>query len=120
MSADPFPIKRQLAYEPCYFCQDLGVVRAVSTDGSHETLMRCECSDDFDKSNWKLPKWTREWAPLYEKHRCPVSWFKPQKLEFSSDGVAKSESLTQKIDYWKAKVSIAEAFWVHQKMESEK
>ncbi len=98
----------------CYFCSDLGVIRAFSTDGTHDTLMRCLCSDDADKSNWKLPKLTKDWRPLYRPEPCPVSWFKPAILHTNPDGSIKlEETLNHKLEYWRAKVRIAEEFWMH-------
>lgn len=98
----------------CAFCLDLAVIRAIATDGTHETLMRCECANVVNRCPWKLPQWTRHWAPLYEKHRCPVDWFKPDNLS-----VTKIENLNEKMKYWRAKIRIAEEFWFHQKQEVE-
>lgn len=107
-------------YRPkCAFCCDLGVIRAIATNGSGETLMRCECSDDRDPANWALPRWTPQWSPLFSKEPCFVEWFKPLRIERDSKtGELKLESLHEKARAWRARVTKAEAFWVKQKAEA--
>lgn len=112
--------KRVDEKEFCSFCDDLGLIRAISTDESHETLMRCECSNDKDRSNWKLPKWDRMWAPLYRKEQCLLSWFKPERLiRDPKTGDMLFESFEEKRRLWREKVRRAEKFWIEKRTESE-
>lgn len=105
----------------CDFCHDLRTVRAISTDGSHETLMLCECTTtNPDVSDWKLQTWSRQWAPFYRKEKCPLNWFKPEILFKNPDGSIKlKQSFGQKQEYWTAKVKIAEQFWVQARRDAE-
>lgn len=114
-------VKFKLAYKPhtppepvkekCEFCFDLRTVRAIATDNTHETLMRCPCTkENHDDADWSLPTWTHEWAPLYSKEPCPVEWFKPVIMDGKVD-----MSIQARARYWREKVRIAEEFWLNEK-----
>jgi hypothetical protein len=100
----------------CAFCMDLQVIRAVSTDGTFETLMHCECSTE---SHHGLPIYARHWAPLFQKHKCPAEWFTPEVLARNEDGSMKLENVNRRRDYWRAKLDIAKQYWINAKKESE-
>lgn len=88
----------------CSICQDRRVVVAVAKDGTHETLMLCECTAlKPDLSDWALAVYTHKWAPLYTRTTCPVEWFVP-KPEVG-------ETVGQKALSWREKIRLAETFW---------
>ena len=102
----------------CSFCDDLSVIVAKSTDNTHQTLMLCECVIDGDPKSWDLPKWTREWAPLYSKQRCPSDWFNPKFIELNEQGEMPLRAINNLRDLWRARIKIAQAFWAEQKKAS--
>jgi hypothetical protein len=102
----------------CNACDDLGVIRAIATDQSHESLLRCSCAEGF-LSTWDIPQYSRDWAPLYRREKCPVSWFKPIRHEgpiIKKSGVFVSD-VERKMEYWRAKITIATEFWKQMKTE---
>lgn len=105
----------------CHFCDDLRTVRAVSTDGTHETLMLCDCTESNKSAiDSNLQRWTRQWAPLYRREKCPVEWFKPKVFMKDENGNLKFEKTAeQAMSYWAAKIKIAEQFWINQRAEVE-
>lgn len=103
----------------CNACDDLGVIRAIATDQSHESLLRCSCWEG-SRSSWDMPQYTTSWAPLYRREKCPVSWFKPQRHEgpiIKKGGLFVSD-VERKMEYWRAKISLAEQFWKQMKEET--
>lgn len=93
--------------DECTICWDLRVVRVISKDLKHDTLMLCGCADPLDKSNWKLPQWDPGLGEIYFKERCPLEWFKPQLVNGKAD-----VGIEQKAREWRGRVSTAERFWV--------
>lgn len=104
----------------CRLCEDLRTVRAISTDGTHETLMLCECTaKQPDPADWKFPAWSREWGRFYRAEKCPVEWFKPTVV-LDTKGIMKLENTVEhKRQYWISKVRIAEQFWISARKEAQ-
>lgn len=100
---NPFPI-RSRDPESCKACDELGIIRVKDLTDGIETLMRCDCQDGKNSLR-DLPQWEPKLSSIFEKSKCPVDWFKPEK---SGDVM---ESVLQKVEYWNAKLSIAEQYW---------
>lgn len=102
--------------EMCPQCRDLRALRVTALDGSHETLMLCECTITRpDRNDWNLPAWIPGFGALYRKEPCPISWFRPTVL-INADGEMKlEETLEHKRVYWRAKIQIAEQFWISER-----
>lgn len=98
----------------CAICGDLGTICAVSRHDDFETLVRCSCPAG-EGSGWALPKWARDFNPLFEPRRCPKNWFIPARPpEFSDtpEGMrALKDLIWQQIPYWRTKIRIAEEYW---------
>lgn len=84
----------------CDHCTGLGVVRAIPTDNSVETLMNCDCAAGKIQ-DYAIPRWEWRHGQLFRRGPCPLSWFKPEV----------GETIQHKTEYWKAKIRIAEGYW---------
>lgn len=97
----------------CDFCLDIGVCRVIDRADNHETLMRCECREGVAQT-YKLRQWHYKIGQVFSRGPCPVAWFKPDITE----GTLKLESMNRKIEYWRAKVSLAEMYWAQFEKET--
>lgn len=98
--------------ESCGGCLDLGIVRVVSlTEPPVDTLMLCDCADNKDHSNWDLPKWDRALVAIYRKEKCPINWFKPQRVNPGDAVDLRSEPIMEKIRQWQRLLISAQEHW---------
>lgn len=106
-----------MIHQECSSCFDLGVIRTREYNSHFETLMLCDCLEG-QKQTYALPRWEWKLGKLFARERCPVSWFKPETT-VGDGGQIKMESLQKKIEYWRAKLKIAEGYWAQAKREEE-
>lgn len=101
--------------EMCFQCDDLGVVRVISREEPIESLMLCDCEEGRDQ-RYALPRWEYNLGRLYRREKCPLSWFKPDMVVVAPGREMKlQETIASKVEYWRAKIAIAEEFWEHAK-----
>lgn len=104
----------------CFECDDAGVI-VVYPEPEIESLMRCLCDKGTNHFS-KLPEWSNS-VSKWKKEKCPVEWFRPDEMKRDMNGeINWQTSLNKKIEYWKAKVNLAEQFWIYhsnQKTRSE-
>ena len=101
----------------CNHCGDLGVHLVSSSDDNFETLMLCDCREGKNQ-RYLLPVWEYKYGKIFSRGRCPLKWFKPEMsvpeivVPIGRAGQVKFEdSIQHKIDYWRAKIQLAEGYW---------
>ena len=95
----------------CSECDDTGVV-VVCPEPEIESLMRCLCDKGTNHFS-KLPEWSNS-VSKWKKEKCPTEWFRPDEMKSDANGEIRWQaSLNKKSEYWKAKVNLAEQFWIY-------
>lgn len=105
-------------HQECFHCGDLGVISTKEIHSEFETLMLCACREG-ENQTYRLPRWEHKLGAIFKRSRCPISWFKPEKQVLGVGREMRWESIASKIDYWRAKIQIAEGYWAQAKKESE-
>lgn len=112
------PGPKHYEHQECIDCGDLGVIRVKEKDRSFETLMLCNC-EEGRRQSYQLPRWEWKHGQIFDRSKCPLEWFKPDKSIVAMKPEFKLAGIESKIQYWRAKIQIAEGFWAQAKQEHE-
>lgn len=92
----------------CSHCHDCGITRIQPIGESIDLLMKCDCREGALQTS-RLPRYERSVQQFYRRLSLPLEWFKPDWQ--AGTLYSKQQSFHQKVEYWKQKIKISEAYW---------
>lgn len=99
------------SYQPCPLCIDTEVNTLRERNTGKRRLCLCDCEKASGNIFWKLPTWSQDLSPRWERSVPKTKWFVPQISKPNANPKEVLERIEDVVEKYKTYVRVSEADW---------